>query len=61
MFWQITEDRKVNKLRAFKVPSDRTVRKIDVVAPGFHEHEPNLRSDRIIVIFKSGESELFDF
>ena len=28
MFWQITDDRKINKLRSFKVPADRKIRKI---------------------------------
>lgn len=61
IFWQVGQERKVNKLRSFRVPSDKTVSKVNILAPGYFRHRPDVLSDRILVIFKSGESEIFDF
>ena len=61
IFWQISDDRKVNKLRSFKVPSDRKVKMVHVVAAAYHRHRTDIPNDRIMIIFKSGESEIFDF
>ena len=60
-FWEIAEDRKVNKLRSFKIPSDRKVLQIHVVAPAYHMSQTEHPNDRIMLVFKSGESEMFDF
>ena len=43
------------------MPSDRKIKKVEIVAPGYHKHRPEVLSDRIIAVFRSGESELFDF
>lgn len=32
-----------------------------LLARAYHRHSPNVLNDRIMIIFKSGESELFDF
>lgn len=60
-FWQIGEDRKVNKMKSLRVPADKKVSKVHVVSKAYHRHKENVPSDRIMVIFKSGETELFDF
>lgn len=60
-FWQISIDRKVNKLRTFRMPSDKRMHKIHLVAPAYYRHNDSVPSDRILVIFESGESEMFDF
>ena len=61
IFWQLGEERRVNKVRHYRVPSDRKIKKVEIVAPGYHKHRPEVLSDRIIAVFRSGESELFDF
>ena len=60
IFWQVGQDRKVNKLRSFRMPADKVVSKLHVVAPAYHRQDET-PCDRVMVIFKSGESELFDF
>ena len=62
-FWQITNERKVNKLRTFRMPSDRRMTKIHLVAPGYFKHNvrEDVPSDRLMVTFESGDSEIFDF
>lgn len=61
IFWQVGQERKVNKLRSFKMPPEKVISKMHVMAPAYHRYNPELACDRIMVIFKSGESELFDF
>jgi WD40 repeat protein len=61
IFWQISDERKVNKICQFKTPVGKRVKDVHVVAKAYHRHEPKVLNDRIIVVFKSGESELFDF
>ena len=61
IFWQVSSERKVNKLRSFRMPAEKAISKVHVVAPAYHKHNEDLPCDRIMLIFKSGESELFDF
>ena len=61
IFWQIGQDRKVNKLRSFRMPSDKTVSKLHVLAPAYHRHNQEAPCDRVMVIYTTGESEIFDF
>ena len=61
IFWQVGEERKVNKIRHYKVPSDRKIKRVEIVAPAYYRHRPDVLNDRIIAVFRSGESELFDF
>ncbi len=43
------------------MPAEKKVSKLHLVKPEYHRHNESVPSDRIMVIFKSGESELFDF
>lgn len=59
-FWQIAEDRKVNVLLSFKM-AEKKICKVHLVAPGYFRHDAAYPSDRILVVFATGESELYDF
>jgi len=61
MFWQLGKDRKVNKLRNFRLPPDKQVSKVHVVVPEYRKEFEGVPQDRFMLIFKSGESEMFDF
>ena len=61
VFWHVGDERKVVKIRQFKVPSDRKVERIHLIAPAYYRQKPDVPSDRIMMVFRSGESELFDF
>ena len=61
IFWQISDERKVNKILNLKAPQGKRIKTIHIVAKAYHRHDPNVLNDRIIMVFKSGESELFDF
>ena len=45
------------------MPSDRRMTKIHLVAPGYFKHNvrEDVPSDRLMVTFESGDSEIFDF
>ena len=43
------------------MPSEKKIYKVHVMAPAYHRHRIDVTCDRIMVIFKSGESEIFDF
>lgn len=61
IFWRVGEERKVIKMRNFKMPSEKIISKVHVMAPAYFRHRQDVACDRIMVIFKSGESEIFDF
>ena len=61
IFWQLNDERKCVKVRSYRVPADKKVKMVHLVAPAYHRQEAGVKNDRIIVIFKSGESEMFDF
>lgn len=48
-------------MKSLRVPADKKVSKVHVVSKAYYRHKENVPSDRIIVIFKSGETELFDY
>ena len=50
-FWKITAERKVVKLRMFKMPSDKRMTKLHIVAPGYFRRKKNVPTDRVLVIF----------
>ena len=61
IFWQVGQDRKVVKLRQFKVPAEKKVSRVHIIAPSYYRHRHDVLCDRIMLVFKSGESEIFDF
>ena len=61
IFWQISEERKVNKILNLKAPTGKKIKTLHIVAKAYHRHDFDVLNDRIIMVFKSGESELFDF
>ena len=61
IFWQLSDERKVVKLRSLKLPAEKSISKVHIVAPAYHRHRSDLKCDRILTVFKSGESEIFDF
>lgn len=62
-FWQIATERKVTKLRTFRMPTEKRMTKLHLVAPGFFHHQmrEGVLTDRIMITFESGDSEMFDF
>lgn len=43
------------------MPADKVVSYLHIMAPNYHRHIEDVPCDRVMVIYSTGESELFDF